>query len=75
MPEGKVDRPHTLTFKLHLVCVHWVCVYVGAGMRGCEAADYPRKASACKGQKLGGGVSPPSPPGSAALVYVIQFVN
>ena len=27
----------------------------GAGMRGYEAADYPREASACEGQKLGGG--------------------
>ena len=26
----------------------------GAGMRGCEAADYPRKASTCEGQELGG---------------------
>ena len=23
----------------------------GAGMRGCEGADYPREASACEGQK------------------------
>ena len=29
-----------------------------AGVRGCDAADYPRKASACEGQKLGG----PKPP-------------
>ena len=27
----------------------------GAGMRGCEAADYSCEASACKGQELGGG--------------------
>ena len=27
----------------------------GAGVRGCKAANYPREASACKGQKLGGG--------------------
>ena len=26
----------------------------GAGMRGYEAADYPREASMCEGQKLGG---------------------
>ena len=26
----------------------------GAGMRGYEAADYPRKASTCEGQELGG---------------------
>ena len=26
----------------------------GAGVRGCETADYPRKVSACEGQKLGG---------------------
>ena len=37
----------------------------GAGVRGCEAANYPRKASACKGQKLGGGAKAP---GSATLV-------
>ena len=29
-------------------------------MRGCRTADYPREASVCKGQELGG--SPPSPP-------------
>jgi len=33
----------------------------GAGVRGCKAADYPREASVCKGQKLGG-LSPPVPP-------------
>ena len=26
----------------------------GAGVRGCETADYPHKVSACEGQKLGG---------------------
>ena len=26
-----------------------------AGVKGCEAADYPCEASACEGQKLGGG--------------------
>ena len=26
----------------------------GAGVRGCEAADYPHEASAYEGQKLGG---------------------
>ena len=26
----------------------------GAGVRGCEAADYPCEASTCGGQKLGG---------------------
>ena len=26
----------------------------GGGMRGYEAADYPRKASTCEGQELGG---------------------
>ena len=30
----------------------------GAGVRGCEAADYLRETSACKGQKLGG-LKPP----------------
>ena len=30
----------------------------GAGVRGCEAPDYPREASACEGQKLGG-LKPP----------------
>ena len=30
----------------------------GAGMRGCEAADYPHKVSACEGYKLGG-LKPP----------------
>ena len=35
----------------------------GAGARGCEAADYPREASACEGQKLRGS----RPPSSAAL--------
>ena len=30
----------------------------GAGMRGCEAADYPHEASACEGQELGG-LKPP----------------
>ena len=30
----------------------------GAGARGCEAADYPRKASACEGQELGGSKAP-----------------
>ena len=38
----------------------------GAGVRACEAADYLRKASACKGQKLGE-LKPPSPTGSVAL--------
>ena len=38
----------------------------GTGIRACEAADYLRKASACKGQKLGG-LKPPSPTGSVAL--------
>ena len=26
----------------------------GAGMRGCEAANYPHEASTCEGQILGG---------------------
>ena len=26
----------------------------GVGARGCEAADYPREASVCEGQELGG---------------------
>ena len=30
----------------------------GAGARGCEAADYPRKAATCVGQELGG-LKPP----------------
>ena len=30
----------------------------GAGVRGWEAADYPRKVSACEGQELGG-LKPP----------------
>ena len=30
----------------------------GAGVRGCEAADYLRETSTCKGQKLGGLKSP-----------------
>ena len=34
----------------------------GAGMRGCEAADYPSEASACEGQKLGGAKVPLAPP-------------
>ena len=39
----------------------------GAGVRGCEAADYPREASMCEGQNLGVGLSPPSSLGSAAF--------
>ena len=40
----------------------------GACVRGCEAADYPREASTCEGQKLEGLKPPPPPPsGSAAL--------
>ena len=39
----------------------------GACVRGCEAADYPCETSTCEGQKLEG-LSPPSPPGSTALV-------
>ena len=35
----------------------------GARVRGCKEADYLCEASACNGQKLGGG---PSPPSSAA---------
>ena len=31
----------------------------GAGMTGCKAADYLRKASVCKGKKLGGLHPPP----------------
>ena len=30
-----------------------------AGARGCEAADYPREASACESHKLGGGGAKP----------------
>ena len=41
-------------------------IQTGGGVRGYKAANYPPKASACKGQKLGGW-RPPSPPGSAAL--------
>ena len=33
----------------------------GAGVRGCEAADYLRETSACKGQKLGGAKAPLAP--------------
>ena len=46
----------------------------GVDMGGYKAADYPRKASACEGQELGG----PSPLGSAALGYILnigQMVN
>ena len=32
----------------------------GAGMRGCETADYPSEASTCEGQKLGGAKAPGS---------------
>ena len=34
----------------------------GACVRGCEAADYPREASTCEGQKLEGLKPPPPPP-------------
>ena len=45
-----------------------------AGVRGCEAADYPCEASVCEGQKLGGGgggggKAPLVPPGFAALAW------
>jgi len=42
----------------------------GAGTRGCEATDYPRKASACEGQEFGRAEAPlySPPPHSAALV-------
>ena len=33
----------------------------GAGVRGCEAANYPGEASVCEGQKGGGGLKPPVP--------------
>ena len=51
------------------VCVGWG----GAGMRGCEAANYSCEASACKGQELGGGAKVPlySHPGSATLVGIV----
>ena len=42
----------------------------GGGMRCCEAADYPCKASPCEGQKLGA-KAPLVPPGSAALGSLI----
>ena len=47
-----------------VMCMGLVLLFRGAGVRACEAADYPCEASACKGSKLGGGgggESPPSP--------------
>ena len=41
----------------------------GAGMTGCKAADYLRKASVCKGKKLGGLHPPPS---SATLACTLK---
>ena len=45
----------------------------GAGMRGCkalEAADYPREASMCEGQKIGGAKAPLAPPPSSTALGI-----
>ena len=44
----------------------------GAGVRGCEAANYPGEASVCEGQKGGGGAKAP---GSVAVAIVHTFIR
>ena len=47
----------------------------GAGVRGCEAANYLHKVSVCEEQKLGGAKAPLAPPSpvSPPLCSVQQF--
>ena len=48
-----------------------------AGAKGCEAANYPHEASACKGQEFGGAKAPlaSSPPVLPPLAYCTSLVQ